>query len=222
MQFGPTGAGGLVDMQTLLGYYLGEDTPANFSLALRKAFLNMSLLEMYTEIVQQNEDYFATSTTISLVAGTELYTLPLNSRILYVERVDQAGVAIPLKGVNLTQRWAYLSGSLNLNSDLVYYIAGNQIGFLPVPSQAAANSIRIWHIPPATQLSADADKPPLEWSADHHEVIVVGAFMRAMVRDKDSYEFYKPTFKRLHDSLLAATAVRDTNEPQMVVETDGG
>jgi len=213
------------EMTTAVRDLIGEDTAAAYTDALILRQINQSYRELYAEIVEQNENYFgAISTSINFVAGTERYTLPTNSKILYVEITTATGIArdVRVDWVDLSRRWEYLesSGSLLYNTNTLAYLYGNQIGILPVPTSSVTAALRVWYVPPATALTG-ATAPPTEWSEDYHEVIVWGAFMRLLMRNKELLAENKPTFLRLRQLLLNATAKRETQEPKRIVDTYG-
>lgn len=204
---------------------LGEDTPAAFSDALILRQINHAYRELYSEIVENNENYFATTATINWVASTEAYTLPTTSKLLYIEITTATGIYKDTKVtfIDLSKRWEYVEPSgidVNAEVDRKVYLLGNTVGVLPVPTSAVTAAMRVYHVPPLTALVAGTS-PPLEWSTDHHEVIAWGALRRLLVRDKEAMAEISPTFNRLKLLLLNATSARETQEPQMIVDTYG-
>jgi len=198
---------------------LGEDTAAAFTDALILRQVNHAMRYLYTKITEQNENYFATTATINVTSGTERYALPTASRILYIERTDlEEDVIVPF--IDLSQRWEYLQADAAVEDSMVIYLLGNQVGILPVPTATVTGLLRVYYVPPVTALVAGTS-PPTEWSTDHHEVIAWEAFKRIRVRDKEALAEISPVCDKLERALLDATAMRESQQPQMIVHTDG-
>lgn len=213
------------ELTTAVRDLLGEDTAAAFTDPLILRQINHAYRELYAEIVENNENFFATTGTLNYSANTELITLPTNSKILRIEFTTATGIPTDRRVtfIDLARRDEFL---LQVGSAVVQeyqrrvYLLGNSIGVLPVPTSAVTAALRVYYVPPLTALVAGTS-PPLEWSTDHHEVIAWGAYMRLLVRDKEMLAEQRPTFLRLRQLLLNATSAREVQEPQQIVDTYG-
>lgn len=204
---------------------LGEDTEAAFSDALILRQVNHSFKELYAEIVEQNENFFGTTGTLNYSANTERITLPTNSKIIRVEFTTATGIAQDTKCtfIDLAKRDEFLNtigNTIAYEDDRRIYLFGNQVGVLPIPTAAVTAALRVYYVPPATDLTT-VTSPPLEWSTDYHEVIAWGAFRRILVRDKEALAEISPIYNRLRQVLLNATSAREVQEPQQIVDTYG-
>src|ERR1044072_4277179 len=104
------------------------------------SFINSSANELWDLLVSTVGDYGLTSSTISVVANTDTYSLPSNFyKLRGVDLVlDAAGNAVTLKPFNFAERNAYLfTPTWNVVglSYLRYHVVGNSIRFVPVPNQ---------------------------------------------------------------------------------------
>lgn len=201
------------EMETLLRQYLENPSTGSFSQAEAFRLINKSYENLYNLIVRNNQNFFAASYNISLVANQEEYTLTAANRILLVERVD-VNEPYPLPFIDYRDRTRYLlnSGEAPDEYDLKCYIKGNILGIVPIPTGAAANAIKVSHVPPATQLTT-GESPPTEWPTDQHEVIVIGGLLRKGITDREDRKARKELYAELRESLLESTGMRQTQQP---------
>lgn len=213
------------ELRTAVRDLIGEDTAAAFSDALILRQVNLAYREIYAEIVENNENFFATTALIDYVNGTERYTLPDADKILRVEFTTALGIPADKRAVwiDLALRDDYVGqvGSSVVAEDFRrVYLFGNTIGVVPVPTSTVTGALRVYYAPPATDLTAGTS-PPTEWKADYQEVIVWGALMRLLRRDKESMAEISPTYNRLRKLTLGAFSQRETQQPQQIVDLYG-
>lgn len=149
------------------------------------SLINSSANELWDLLVSTVEDYGLTSSTISVVAGTDTYSLPSNFyKLRGVDLVvDGNGNAVTLKPFNFAERNAYLfTPTWNVVglSYLRYHVVGNSIRFVPVPNQA--QTVKLWYIPVLTQMSADGDT--LDGVNGFEEYVVVDAARKLRVKEE--------------------------------------
>lgn len=211
------------DMRAFVLGVLGEANSGWYTVSILNAHINASLREIYGLMVKGSQNYFVTTANVSLVANQELYTLPAGiHKLVLVERVD-LGQEVPVIPVDITQRSRYLYSSTNPIVGQIstrYYLRGNNLGIVPIPTDASANALRLYYTPTATNLVADGDTPPAEWPELHHEVICWGAVVRLVMRDKALYQQFSPNFERLLKACIEDTQLRVTQEPRMIIDTD--
>tara|TARA_Y100000004_G_scaffold192408_1_gene252897 strand:- start:1010 stop:1876 length:867 start_codon:yes stop_codon:yes gene_type:complete len=115
-------------------------------------YLNNSWGELYNLIGENfNEDYFTTSTTISLTSGTDSYSLPSDFyKLRGVDLVVTSTESVPLRRYNWAQR---TRNSLTVYArDYRYRLQKNSIVFTPVPS--TSDSIKVFYIPSPRKLES--------------------------------------------------------------------
>lgn len=206
-----------LEMQTMLRGLLAEDSAGNWSTAFLKTLINGGAKNIWNSILEANEKYFVTSTLLNLVANTELYALPSTSRIVVlVERVDGAQ-PLTLNPTTLEQKDRFQqAGALMDPQRPRWFIVANTIGFAPIPTGSTANAIKIWYVPTYTNLVADGDTFPLDWTSDHHEVVVWETVLWAVARSKEKVDLYKPVRDDLLMKLINTVQNRQRQEPTLV------
>lgn len=115
-------------------------------------YLNNSWGELYNLIGENfNEDYFTTSTTISLTSGTDSYSLPSDFyKLRGVDLVVTSTESVPLRRYNWAQR---TRNSLTVYArDYRYRLQKNSIVFTPVPS--TSDSVKLFYIPSPRKLES--------------------------------------------------------------------
>ena len=207
-------------LQTAVRDLLGEDSAGFYSAAMLKRWVNLAAKSVYNRIDQANQRYFMTTGTITLVASQELYNLPNTNavlRVVLVERTDQS-VPFNLKPKDVTVKNDFRrDNAANLESlEMVYFFAGNQIGFAPIPNAAATAAIKVWYIPPFTDLSADGDTLPAAWTENHHEIIVWEACCKMSRRPREDLIPWLTVRNQLREDLIAEVQDRQVQEPMTV------
>ena len=110
-----------------------------------RRMLNRSYAELYDLIVTSanSEDYFLNSSTITLVSGTQSYSLPTD---FYKSRGVDLNIGsnkIPLRRYNFSER--NIGGLYSSAADMRYHIQGDKIIINPAPS--TSNTITMFYIP---------------------------------------------------------------------------
>lgn len=123
-------------------------------------FVNDALLESYNLIVQRWDDYYTVlGTPFTTISGTAAYSLPSDFYELRKVEILVSGVAS-----DPNARWERLYSISIDDSHRVhrliakrykYWIARAQITLFPVPQ--ATETIRVYYIPAAPQLTQDTD-----------------------------------------------------------------
>lgn len=214
----------LGNLRAQVRFLLADPSTGWLSDANLNTQINLAMAAIYQLIVRNNENYFATSGLITLVSGTETYTLPTTTRVLNISRVDQT-VEYDLQKIDITERVQYLyptiGGTTAANPyGLRYYLLGNTIGLVPVPTEAATDAIRVYHVPSSTALSGDSVSPPLEWPLDQQEVIALGAARRCHIRDKDLRQSIDGMYLEYLKNLMETTSIRSSQDPRMFIDVD--
>ncbi|MDI6788798.1 MAG: hypothetical protein QME51_10545 [Planctomycetota bacterium] len=170
--------------------------------------LNASQREISADVTKLDENYFATSGTISYVSGTETYSLPTTNgvvkRILLVRRTDLT-YEKELHRIYFQERKKYLADTGTANSDNLYehfYLLGQTIGIVPKPTASATNNITIHYIPEATDLTTDASTTILP--DDLVELWIIRAVMRKTA-DPNIWNMHKLLWTQMHSTIQRTT-----------------
>lgn len=167
--------------------------------------INASAAELYDLLVTNFEDYYTSSSTISVVSGTDTYSLPASFyKLLGVDLViDSNGNAVTLKRFSFSDRNAFLftpTMSVVGLAYLRYMLQGQNIKFVPLPS--SASTVKLWFIPTLTPLSADSDT--FDGINGWEDYIIVDSAIRFLTKeesDTSSLAAEKASIiKRINDS----------------------
>lgn len=143
----------LAQLRTSLLRRAGFDT-ATTSVDLTSSVLNElindAIYEAWDVIVAKWEDYFTTSTTISVVAGTATYAFPtLFYKLRLLEHADNEERLLPTS-LDDKRRYAGSSGRPRR-----YIPMDRQIRLYPTPS--SNETITIWYVPIKAEMTSDSD-----------------------------------------------------------------
>ena len=187
-------------------------------------YINEGLSELYDIVIGKNDDWFVTTQSIALVAGTAAYAV---NAAFYKERgVDlvSGSTSYTLRPFMFRERNAAqgLAGAL-LEEPYQYQIVGANIRFIPTP--AAAGTATLWYIPQITQLSADGDTVsttlPLGWE----RYIVLYAALRALQKEESDASALMTELAATQRKIEKAASGRSAGDPKRVVDvrnTRGG
>lgn len=211
-----------LEMQTYVRTLLAEDVAAFWTQTQIKQFVNRSYMTVYSIIANMRREYFLSSSSISYVAGTELYALPAGMvKLTLVERADQ-DPKVTLYPIDITEKNEYSrqAGLLVQPGEERYFLAGAFIGIAPVPVDTITNALKLYVVNAPTPLVADGDTLPSDLTELDHEVIAWGAYMRAAARDKQLLATIAPVYKELKDQLINNTQTRVNQEPVHIIDRD--
>lgn len=183
-------------------------------------YLNMAYKDLYAQIVLSKEFYFTTSSTISVVGGTDTYSLPSDFyKLDGVDlQLDSSGRYLTLRPFQFLERNKFRSG---FNVPLApygqvfrYLIAGSSIRFLPLPSQNA--TIQLWYTPEPTTITAFATTLSLPIGGDEYMSLYVACAMLA----KEESDTSQLNFKRMEvlEQLKNSLKDRDQGSVSYVVD----
>lgn len=128
----------------------------------------------YDLLVDTDEDYFISSTTISTNGTSDLFNLPSDFFKLKGVDYDIGGDTVSMEKFTFVERNRYRDRATKLR----YRLVGSQIQFKPVPS---AQTITLWYIPTLT--IADTSSTILSvngWS----EFVVLDVAIKALLKEE--------------------------------------
>ena len=200
------------DMITMVRDVLGDPSAGFLSDTFIKSLLNLSAQDIYNRIMNVNQNFFLTSSTITWISGTQTYTLPTGcKRVVLVERTDMS-TSFNLNPSDITRKNEYQNGTnIFYTPRHVYWFSGGDIGFSPLPN--TSGTIKIWYIKAYVPMTASpVVEMPAEWPAENHEVVVWGAINRAARRTKEKGDLYNDIFQGLLQELLDSVAARQSQD----------
>ncbi len=150
-------------------------------------WLNLGLAELYDMTVNAYEDYYTTSTTLTISSGNSA-ALPETFYKLRALDFNLNGQWVELTQFNFNERNRSGSGEGYLHNTYTgrkFRIMGDNI--LITPTDAAIGSYRLWYVPLVTTLSADASTIPRILSdSKWDEYIVLYAAERMLSKEESS------------------------------------
>lgn len=164
--------------------FLDETTQSDWTDAELNRLINQRYHRLYTAVLTVYEDYKITTSFASLIANQQEYTLPsdlfklrrleINYDISNTNSVFQK--ATPLTALDAVRTRL---GETNIGSSIlrnpVYYVTGDKVGLLPIPTSSGTNAIKYWYVPTASDLSADASTIDIPYPERYYHIIAEGA-----------------------------------------------
>jgi hypothetical protein len=181
------------------------------------AFINSACDELYDLLVTKFQDYFTTSGTVALVAGTDTYALATTFyKALGVDVLD-GSIYRSLQKFEFAERNQYAGVTAVPLTRMRYQVRGSNLVFHPAPG--SAGTAKHWFIPLRTQLSAGSDTfDPINegWT----EFAVVAAAIRCLQKEESDVSVLMAEKAELKRRIEEAAANRDVGGPSRVVDMD--
>lgn len=175
-----------------------------------------SLAVMYNKLVNTNENYFISSTTLTLVAGTEDYNLPSDFFKLKGVDISRNGFKYPMNQVPWEKRSKYQVTTSYQSTPIDYMFYGNKLRFLPVPN--AGFSVILYYIPAAPVYVDDSTIIDGVSGFEKYIVYAVSSVIRAK-EEKRTQEFDDKAQMALQD-LVNAVSPRDFENAVTVTDVN--
>lgn len=150
---------------------------------------NWAQIEVQNLLIQTRENWFVTSTSITLVANQENYSLP--SDCLSVTRIEDVtggeDEPIEIRGIGLNDKDNYVKPYDSYNTVVRNYaIHGNQILFRPIPNTGYASGIKLYYskiVDTLTSASSCSTIPN-----QYHELIMWGVVENGLIKQEANAE----------------------------------
>lgn len=180
-------------------------------------YLNYAISELRDIIISKvGDDYFASTESYSLIAGTESYALPATFyKVLWVELLCDDGYYRKLKRYEIPEKNDHGLFGLG-NRDLFYRIVGDNILFTP-PTSIGGRTVRLWFVPLAQELSADADT--LVGFNGWDEYVVLKAAIMAMEKAEQDTSAVSLRLEQLRIRIETMSENRDQSQPMRITDS---
>lgn len=133
----------------------GDTSSRDLTAVVLNGYLNESIEEAWDIIVGKWEDYYTKTGTIAVTAGTDSYPVPNDFFKLRRLWILVSGAEYRrLYPTDLDAAQIYSSANL-ANKGYRYRLQAREVILMPAP--AAAETLRMYYIPTATQLTDDGD-----------------------------------------------------------------
>ena len=172
-------------------------------------FINSSAAELYDVLIgHYGQDYYLSNDTISLVAGTDTYALPIDFYQLVGLDVLYSGDSISILPFQWHERNRYynLDGSI---PNLKYRIQGSNLKFMPMPKTAA--TVTVWYHPAITDLALDTDT--FDGVNGWEEYIVIDASIKCRIKEEADTRELQSAKSEIMKRIENMASNRDSSEP---------
>jgi hypothetical protein len=180
-------------------------------------YLNYAISELRDIIISKvGDDYFASTQSYSLTAGTESYALPVNFyKALWLELLCDDGYYRKLKRYEITEKNDFRLFNIG-NRELFYRMVGDNILFTP-PESIGGRTVRLWFVPLAQELSADSDT--LIGFNGWDEYVVLKAAIMALEKAEQDTSAVSLRLEQLRIRIEAMAENRDQSQPMRITDS---
>lgn len=183
------------------------------------SYINYSISELRDILISKvGNDYFASSTSISLLANQDTYALPSDFyKLLWAEILGNDGYYYKMKRFEVTER-NYGRSPLNYYiTDLKYRLRNDSIVFNN-QNYSTANTVRVWYTPVFTALSLDADV--LNGFNGWDEFVILKSARKALVKEETPTGELDQELAVMYARLETMGDNRDQGEPMRVYDNE--
>ena len=223
----------LLNLRTQTRSLLGEPTATDWTNAELNLLINTYYHKVHSAVVNVFEDYAPLSTSnMTTVANQQEYSLP--SDLLKLRRVEinydvSNANSAPLRAFPMPMDSVRRDlGNTNLGVTILrnpfYFLRGSVVGFVPVPTRAGTDAIKVWYNPVLTDLSADTDTINIPYPDNYWMLIVYGATADALrFEQQESQEALQleAKFERGIQQMQEELEDRVADETKFVTDTRG-
>jgi len=163
--------------------YLDEAVQADWTDTEVDREVNEGYHKVVTAVISVFEDYYLTSATANTVANQQEYALPsdffkmrrveINYDVDNTNSVPQR--ALPINIDSVRRDLANTTLGISVLRNPAYYLKGDVIGFIPIPTKNGTNAIKIWYIKTKTDLVNDSDEVDIPYPDRYANIIAVFA-----------------------------------------------
>lgn len=173
----------LATLQAQVRTYLDEVTQADWTDTEVTREINVGYMKVYSAVINDFEEYYSTKSTANSVANQQEYALP--SDVYKIRRVEVnynpsdtnslPRRALPLSMDEVLRDLGNSAMGITVYRNPAYYMRGNTIGFIPVPTQSGTATITLWYIKTITELSSATDTIDIPFADRYYDAISLEA-----------------------------------------------
>ncbi len=151
---------------------------------------NFTQHEIQNRLVQTFENWFVTSTSIDIVAGTSEYSMPTDTlKIVRVEQVQNTAAPVEVYPMSINDKDKFSGFRVGISSagDVSRYaIVGNRFLFRPIPSRSLTAGVKVFYTPKIPNYSSASSISIIP--TEYHEALVWGVAKRALIQAESTPE----------------------------------
>lgn len=211
-----TAADLLIDLKNIIGPGVETDDSGLLT------WINESYLYMCDEIVKVLPDFFTKVSVTPTVANQQEYQLPTDFDKALMVNISYNSAdwqrCHPLPNINFIPVHATGTASSQgfSESEPYFYLSGNYIGFMPIPSLAGTiNNIKLWYVYNPAEL-ASSDTPAIPNKYQH--IIKYGAYANYLDQDDEhvAAERVRKQYDQRIYNMVEQLEIRQQDEPKSV------
>lgn len=225
----------LANLRAQTRTYLDEAVQADWTDTEVDREINSSYLKLYTAAVAVYEDYYSVKAQSHSTALTQEYALPSNfwkMRRVEINYKPSSSDSVPQRALpeSIDSVFKQLSSSVStvgVMGNPAYYLRGNNIGFLPVPTETTTTGtkpITIWYIKTITELSAAGDEIDIPF-ADRYAFIIsldaAGTLLRKGQQEETAARGYLAEADVERDKMAQELEDRVADDSKKIIDTQG-
>lgn len=222
----------LSDLEGSVRTLLDEATTADWTDAEVQREVNVGYMKVYSAVVNVYEEYYSTKTTTTSVANQQEYNLP--DDVYKIRRVeldytpDQSSSiprrAIPVSMDSILRDLGSSALGISVWRNPAYYIRGNKIGFIPVPTRGGASAITLWYIKTVSELSSSSDAIDIPFPDRYFESIpleAAGTLLRKGQQEELAARAYLLDAQDRRDKMRNELEDRVSDDAKRIIDTMG-
>lgn len=182
-------------------------------------YINYSYKALFDLLVEANEDYNLTSTTLTITSGN---TAPLPANFYKLRGLDDlsygASSPVTVRKFNWNERNYFNSPSLAGTvgvlqfSDVCYRIVGDNL--IIEPEASAARSYKLWYIPAIANLVADTDTA--DGVQGWLEYVIVDSAIKCLIKEESDIAPLMAIKQELTERIARMRHNRDQSLPEKI------
>jgi hypothetical protein len=181
--------------------------------------VNGGLKELYDIVVSANEDYFTTTSTVTITAGNNSASLPAafyKLRGVDYQVSSNQYINIPLFSFQDRNRQGdYLTSAQGNDPTRRYRMILDSLHI--TPTDKAAGTYRIWYVPSVTELASGSDAISTTFSKfGWEELIVLYAAIRALTKQEQDTSSLERQKAALEQRIITMSTNRNSDQPERI------
>jgi hypothetical protein len=182
-------------------------------------YINAGYAELYDLVVASFEDYFTTTTTLTITTGN---TASLPAAFYKLRALDYSlnGTYVNCTQFNFSERNSLSSSTSALMANRAgrqYRIVSDTIYI--IPEDRAAGSYQLWYVPAITPLSAGGDLLPTSLSKfGWEEYICIYAAERALNKQESDISVLAAMRVSIAGRIVSMAANRNVDQPERITD----
>lgn len=178
-------------------------------------FINESIAELYDLIVSACHDHYLSSQTISVVSGTDSYSLTSSIATFYkahgVDVLKTDGTYKRMDPFIWEERHLYNDVDTD-REQARYRLMGSNLIIVPKP--AWSGTIKVWYIPAPTALATGTDT--FDGVAGWEQYVITDCAIKVGLADEEDVRMHKAQKDELRSRILHMAQTRDRSNPDKV------